>query len=244
MTLLAILDTETTGVNPERGDMVVQFASLIVDLHDGVEYVFNENVNPMRLIPAEATQCHGITDEMVAECRTFDRVLKEYLDDIQKLGGGRDLILCGHNIQFDLRFLRRVASLPPHLGVICTLQLARSTWPKISSHKLSDVYRRVMGGKAIHHVNAHDALADCLMCWSILEVAKSGSTGMEDYLRQLIHKQRQPVRIEIMPFGKYKGVQMDLIDLDYFRWALNNMENLDRDLRHSMIMEVKERGGR
>ncbi|WAH37256.1 putative quorum-sensing-regulated virulence factor [Alicyclobacillus dauci] len=40
-----------------------------------------------------------------------------------------------------------------------------------------------------------------------------------------------PIPIEVMPFGKHKGARMDEIPVSYFGWALQNMTELDSDLR-------------
>ncbi len=92
---LAILDVETTGLDPTV-DRIVELAIFKQHPH-GEPKLFQQRFNPQRPIPPETTAIHGIADDHVADCPAFsDRAL-----DLRRLLEGCDL--AGFNIkQFDL----------------------------------------------------------------------------------------------------------------------------------------------
>jgi DNA polymerase III subunit epsilon len=100
---ILFLDLETTGTDPGN-DRVVQIG--LVKLHpDGREEPFRDRgevlVNPERPIPRESTQIHGITDEMVEDVPTFEKMA----DSVLEFMTGADL--AGYNIlRFDVPLLQ------------------------------------------------------------------------------------------------------------------------------------------
>jgi DNA polymerase III subunit epsilon len=100
---ILFLDLETTGTDPGN-DRVVQIG--FVKLHpDGREELFRDTgevlVNPERPIPRESTQIHGITDEMVRDAPTFEKMA----DSVLEFMTGADL--AGYNLlRFDVPLLQ------------------------------------------------------------------------------------------------------------------------------------------
>ncbi|WAH35970.1 putative quorum-sensing-regulated virulence factor [Alicyclobacillus dauci] len=62
-----------------------------------------------------------------------------------------------------------------------------------------------------------------------------------DQVEELIEYAASPIPIEVMPFGKHKGMRMDEIPVSYFNWALQNMTELDSDLRIAMEEQAASR---
>lgn len=95
---LVFFDLETTGKFPER-DRIVEIT--IVKLSpDGTRQPFTWLVNPTVPIPAEASEIHGITDDMVRDALTF----KQLASTLVK--GFEDADLAGYNIRrFDVPML-------------------------------------------------------------------------------------------------------------------------------------------
>ncbi|MBI5711418.1 MAG: 3'-5' exonuclease [Candidatus Eisenbacteria bacterium] len=119
---LAVLDTETTGLDPASGHALVEVAS--VTLEDGVvRDTWATLVRPGRPIPPAAAAVHGITDAMVAQAPEPPPVAAE----LRRRCG--DLPIALHNAAFDLPFLAALlsgAGQPPLLNpVVDTLGLAR-----------------------------------------------------------------------------------------------------------------------
>lgn len=162
-----ILDTETTGV-----DSNAEIVSLaIIDARGSI--LMNERFKPVQPIPLGATNIHGITNEMVADCRSFP------YQDVFNLINGKQVVV--YNADFDSAMLYRSTK------VVTT---AYFDWHRIATwHCVMKEFARIYGdwdyrrksfrwqklatAMAYYNVpvvNAHDALADCL---STLEVCRA-----------------------------------------------------------------------
>jgi DNA polymerase-3 subunit epsilon len=123
-----VLDTETTGLDPEAGHRIVEIACLELQNHLPTGKSFQRYLNPARDMPADALAVHGLTEEFLAQQPLFAAVAGEFLAFI----GDARLII--HNAEFDLKFvnaeLARVslAPLAPRRA-IDTVQLARRKFP-------------------------------------------------------------------------------------------------------------------
>jgi DNA polymerase-3 subunit epsilon len=125
-----VFDTETTGVDPDKGDRVVEIG--MVELIDLVPSgrTFHRYINPMRDVPPEVVRVHGLTNAFLDAYPPFedDTIARELLAFIG------DAPLVAHNAEFDRRFLNaelaRIAA-PPIAFERCvdTLIIARKTYP-------------------------------------------------------------------------------------------------------------------
>ena len=123
-----VLDTETTGLQAEGGDRLIEIGcvELLNRMPTGND--FHVYVNPERDVPAEASAVHGLTAEMLADKPVFRKVARPFLDFI----ANDQLVI--HNANFDVGFLnmelRRVsAPLIKTERVVDTLFLARRKHP-------------------------------------------------------------------------------------------------------------------
>jgi DNA polymerase-3 subunit epsilon len=123
-----ILDTETTGLNPQGGDRLIEIGciELINRIPSGREY--HCFINPERDVPREAEAVHGISTDFLKDKPLFAQVAGDFLAFIGEDG------LVIHNAAFDVGFLNfELGRLS--LGAIamdrvtCTLQLARRRHP-------------------------------------------------------------------------------------------------------------------
>jgi DNA polymerase-3 subunit epsilon len=125
-----VLDTETTGLEPELGHRVIELA--------GVELVnrrltgnnFHRYFNPERDSDSAALEVHGLTAEFLGDKPKFRDTVREFLDYVS----GAELII--HNSAFDIAFLNRelglsdmrpIAECCP--SVVDTLRMARDLHP-------------------------------------------------------------------------------------------------------------------
>lgn len=129
MTREIVLDTETTGMNPETGDKIVEIGAVELDGHMPTGRTLQIYINPEREVPAEATAVHGITNEFLKDKPIFSQIYTDFLDFI-----GKDSVLVIHNAEFDMKFinyeLKQVGH--PPIGwnrVIDTLGMARKKFP-------------------------------------------------------------------------------------------------------------------
>lgn len=123
-----VLDTETTGIDPQDGHRVVEIGCVELINHVPTGRVFHRYINPERDMPMEAFAVHGLSTEFLADKPVFAELAAEFLDFI----GEATLVI--HNAEFDIRFLN--AELDrlglPRLGmdrVVDTLALARKRYP-------------------------------------------------------------------------------------------------------------------
>jgi DNA polymerase III epsilon subunit family exonuclease len=135
----AVLDLETTGLDPAGGDRVVSVA--VVRVRGGtVERAdaFSTLVDPARPIPPTATAIHGITDEQVRGMPALLDVLPELVEYVG------EAVLVGHTVTFDLAFLEPAlkAAVLPSLrqhGVLDTLLLGHALLPTFRAASLDEL---------------------------------------------------------------------------------------------------------
>ncbi|XWO14124.1 DNA polymerase III PolC-type [Candidatus Hepatincola sp. Pdp] len=122
-----LLDVETTGLNANGSDKIVEIACIeLLDDNFGKEFHFY--LNPEREIPFEATKVHGITNEKVQDCPVFEHIVEDLLTFIG------DSPIIAHNAEFDRGFvnaelMRCGKELFPKERYIDTLVLARKKFP-------------------------------------------------------------------------------------------------------------------
>ena len=94
-----ILDTETTGLDPSKGDRIIEIGcvELIDHVPTGKEY--QGYFNPDREISQQAFLVHGLSLDFLKKYPKFSDSVKEFLDFI------KDSQLVMHNASFDLGFL-------------------------------------------------------------------------------------------------------------------------------------------
>jgi DNA polymerase III subunit epsilon len=122
-----VIDTETTGLDPQDGHRLVEIAAIELLNHLPTGKSFHYYVNPERDVPEAAQAVHGLTAEFLAPHPVFAAIAPEFLEFL-----GNDALVI-HNAEFDLAFinaeLKRVGLAPLSGAVIDTLLLARRKYP-------------------------------------------------------------------------------------------------------------------
>ncbi|WP_347267578.1 DNA polymerase III subunit epsilon [Paracoccus sp. (in: a-proteobacteria)] len=123
-----VLDTETTGFDPDTGDRIVEIGALELQNHLPTGQSFHVYLNPERPMPQEAFEVHGLGDDFLRDKPKFAEVADRF---IAFIGDARLVI---HNAQFDMKFLnaelRRCGkAVMPAARAIDTLEIARSQFP-------------------------------------------------------------------------------------------------------------------
>ena len=169
-----ILDTETTGLEPEQGHRVIEVGCIEVVNRRRTGRKFHRYLWPDREIDAGALQVHGLTEEFLRGQPRFADIAAELLEFI------RDAELVIHNAPFDVAFLdaefRRLAeptTVGAHCTVLDTLQLARHMHPG-QRNGLDALCKRYSVDNS--HRDLHGALLDADL---LLEVylAMTGGQG-------------------------------------------------------------------
>ncbi len=154
---LVFLDIETTGLNFEKGDKIIEIAGLKL-IPTGQILTFQKLVNPLVPIPDSAKLIHHITDEMVKFAPQIERVITEFEDFI------KDSFLLGYNLEFDLSFLKHYFSqgfLKKRI-MIDVLKIAKFCFPEFGRYSLENVCKKLDLPPP-----SHRALEDC---WATVRV--------------------------------------------------------------------------
>lgn len=165
MSGFAVLDLETTGFSPARGDRIVEIGIVLLDERGERQGEWTTLVQPGRSVGATAV--HHITREDVAGAPTMGQLTGRLLAQL------RGRVVVAHNATFDVPFLdaelRRVGTdLPPEqMPWACTMRLGRRLLsPPPPTFKLADCCRAA--GVGLH--DAHSALGDARAAAGLFEV--------------------------------------------------------------------------
>lgn len=127
-----VLDTETTGLEPEKGHRIIEIGCIELIDRNFTGNNFHKYINPEREIEAEALTIHGISNEFLHDKPLFADILPEFLNFIN----GAELI--AHNASFDVGFInheirrttkKNISLLESYVTVFDTLALARKKFP-------------------------------------------------------------------------------------------------------------------
>lgn len=99
MTRQIVLDTETTGLDPLKGDRVIEIAAIELANLMPTGRTFHTLLDPERDVPEESTRVHGFTAEMLRGKPKFAEMAEEFLGFLQ------DSPIVAHNAPFDFGFL-------------------------------------------------------------------------------------------------------------------------------------------
>ena len=123
-----VLDTETTGLDPNQGHKIVEIGAVELLNHIPTGKTFHKYINPRRVMPKEAFDVHGLDNEFLTGKPVFKEVAEMFLEFIE------DSTLVIHNANFDIKFLNYELE---SIGfkalkkerVLDTLALARKKFP-------------------------------------------------------------------------------------------------------------------
>lgn len=162
--VFVVFDTETTGLDPQR-DEIVQLAALrMVNARIVADEAFETLVDPERGIPAASTKVHGISDAMVCDAPRIDtagRLFHRFAEDA---------VLVAHNAPFDMAFFTR------HEGrigrrfdnpVLDTVLLSAIVYGQSEDHSLDALIARL--GITIDPALRHTAMGDAQVTAQALE---------------------------------------------------------------------------
>lgn len=201
-------DTETTGLFSAT-DRIIEIAAFDVQKNS----TFETLVNPQMPISKASIEICKITNEMVADAPTFEKVGKDFLEFL-----GKDFVLIAHNNDaFDMPFLaeefKRNGLTLPAMTTIDSLKWARKYRPDLPRHALQ--YLR--GIYQVAENQAHRALNDVMVLKEIF-MKMVDDLSMETII-SLLKKQKTDNR---MPFGKYKGRSLKEVPKSYISWMGDN----------------------
>ena len=178
-TTYCVLDLETTGFSAvtekitEVGIMKVKNGEVIGE--------FSTFVNPEKHIPERVTEVTNITDEMVKDADTIEKVFPKILEF---LGDDKETVIVAHNANFDVGFLKQNAKALGYefnYTYLDTLSLAKDLFPDYKKYKLGKIAENL----GIKVEVAHRALDDVDTTVKVFKVMidmlkKKGAEIVED----------------------------------------------------------------
>jgi len=148
-----VLDTETTGLEPEEGHRIIEIGALEMIERRQTGRSFHVYINPGRDVEDGAMAVHGITNEFLSDKPRFSDLANDFIEFI------RDAELIIHNAPFDVGFLNaelaRLSSparVEEHATILDTLPLARELHPgqRVSLDALCKRYDVDNSGRDLH----------------------------------------------------------------------------------------------
>lgn len=150
-----VFDIETTGLSKEN-DKITEIGAVKVENGKIIER-FSTFVNPKKRLSEEIIKLTNITDDMLKDAPTIDKVLPQFL---KFCGNG---VLVAHNAGFDVGFIRNNAEAlhMPSVDntVLDTVELSRTLLPELKKHKLDIVAEHLGVSLEGHHRAVNDAEA-------------------------------------------------------------------------------------
>ena len=123
-----VMDTETTGLDPDKGDRIVEIGGVELLNHMPTGRTYHQYINPERAMSQEAFEVHGLGDEFLSDKPVFKSIAQEFLEFV----GDAKLVI--HNASFDMKFINAelgwLGLKPlPYDQAIDTLDIARRKFP-------------------------------------------------------------------------------------------------------------------
>lgn len=245
---IAFIDLETTGISITQ-DRIVEIA-IVKILVNGEKVVKRKIINPTIVIPQQAIDVHGITNEMVKDAPTFKDVaneVKQFIDNCD-LGGYNsnrfdipllieEFLRCGINLEIEER----------------KFVDAQKVFHLMEQRTLSAAYKFYCNKEL---EGAHSAEADATATFEVLDaqIAKypnlgntvdsiikvTGEDKIVDFSRRFILENG----IEVFNFGKHKGkpvIQVLKEEPQYYDWmmrgdfALNTKQKLQEIFNRTLL---------
>lgn len=162
-----VFDLETTGLY-KYSDKITEIGAVKVENGEITE-VFNELVNPEKMIPEKVVELTGITNEMVMDKPKIDEILPKFLEF------SKDAYFVGQNTDFDIGFIKEACDNlsyqfePVYLD---TLPMARAVFPSMGRFSLDKLAKKLAVGPFNHHRASDDAMTTAKVFIKLFEKIK------------------------------------------------------------------------
>lgn len=153
-----VVDIETTGLDPKKGDKIIEIACLELINHIPTEKYFHTYLNPQEQdISPGAFKVHGIEKDFLSDKPLFKEIAADFLVFIDEAS------VLAHNASFDIGFLnhelaKEKMKIIDDEKVIDTLKIARNKHPGMPNN-LDALCKRY--NVAEQKRGLHDAKSDC-----------------------------------------------------------------------------------
>lgn len=215
--MIAVFDTETTGLDPATAS-ILEIGAVTLPGFDS----FSCLVKPDHEIEIQAMAAHHLTDAMVRD----GAPLKDAIKACRLLEAD---YLCAHNAAFDMGFLKI------DKPVICTYRCARHLWQDAPGYS-NQVLRYWLkieeelhngDGAFIMRLPPHRALPDAWVTAHILY-----KMLIDHEPDDLVALTKAPILMKMCGFGKHKGLEWKKVPKDYLAWIIRQ-KDFDSDSIHT-----------
>ncbi|MDP1771525.1 MAG: DNA polymerase III subunit epsilon [Methylobacter sp.] len=176
---LVVLDTETTGLNPQEGHRIIEIGCVELVNRRLTGKRFHVYINPERIIDAGAIEVHGITNQFLEDKPVFAGVVEDFIAFIQ----GAELVI--HNAPFDVGFINyefsrlnnQIGTVTDYSKVFDTLTYARKKHPG-QRNSLDALCKRYSIDNS--HRDLHGALLDAEILADVFLLMTGGQSSLLD----------------------------------------------------------------
>ncbi|MCQ6277890.1 ATP-dependent DNA helicase DinG [Bacillus sp. EB600] len=156
-----VVDLETTGNSPKKGDKIIQFAAVVIE-NGKITDTFSSLLNPNQPIPIFIEELTGLHDVMVKDAPDFSEIAPRVMSLLE------DAYFVAHNVLFDLSFLQEELIEAGYEGfygsIVDTVELARILYPTADGYKLTDLAEQAK----LKHDRPHQADSDAQVTAELL----------------------------------------------------------------------------
>ncbi|MFD2681121.1 ATP-dependent DNA helicase DinG [Bacillus seohaeanensis] len=246
---LVVIDLETTGNSPKKGEKIIQLSAVIIENGKIVDQ-YTSFVNPEKSIPVFIEELTGINDELVEGAPLFAEIAPKILEILD------EAVFVAHNVNFDLSFLQgelENAGYNTFSGPsFDTVELAKIALPTADSFKLSELSTQL----DVSHVRPHQADSDAYVTAEILlhmvnelselplvtlekllELSSFLKSDLELLFREILKEKQAHVEDLPLDLEVYRGIALkkkapiDRVDSDW------EMQHIDKDNIEGLLKE-------
>ncbi len=226
MTIIRVIDFETTGTEPPSAE-VCEVGTCDLDLEARTVHAPRSWLCGVKSMPPEVRAVHHIS---LAECQNeqpFEAGDMFRDMDIQALAA--------HNAEFETKFFESP------LPVICTYKAALRVWPDAPSHSNGALryWLQDQGKIAPDHAltqPAHRAGPDAYVTAHILlALFNAGATG-----KDMVAWTKEPRLLPRCPLGKFRGQPWSEVEAGFLGWMLRQ-PTMEDDLKWNAQREIARR---
>lgn len=171
------LDTETTGLYPEKGDRITEIACVEIVNRQITQNIFHTYINPEKEVSKDAKTLTGLELNFLKDKPKF----KNIVDDLIKFINGCDKIII-HNAEFDVNFINtelkninhKIKNIENTFNIFDTLKFARTVHPG-KKNSIDALCNRF---KIKHDRKLHGALIDAKLLAKIYLKLTTGQSSI------------------------------------------------------------------
>jgi exodeoxyribonuclease X len=230
MSIIRVVDFETTGIEPPAQVCEVGYCDLVLQTDgswavDGPTSFFHAVAS----MPPEVRAVHHISLEECDGYPPFDAIsFVEYSDHCA--------VIAAHNVDFENRWLQIDGIMP----LLCTYKAALRVWPEAPGHS-NGVLRYWLEDQGLIELDQdtamppHRAGPDAYVTAHILKALLHHATA-----KQMVAWTREPRLLPTCPIGKFRGKPWAQVETGFLNWMMQQ-PSMEADLKWNAAQELQRR---